>query len=61
VRRSSGFAIYDDYAVNAIKLGSPFPPVPKEMMVHMKVTSTGVSIVAIFTYMVDTSLTNFLR
>jgi len=27
----------------------------------MKVTSTGVSIVAIFTYMVDTSLTNFLR
>ena len=61
VRRSSGFAIYDDYAVNAIKLGSPFPPVPKEMMVNMKVTSTGVSIVAIFTYMVDTSLTNFLR
>jgi len=61
VRRSSGFAIYDDYAVNAIKLGSPFPPVPKEMMARVKVTSTGVSIIAIFTYMVDTSLTNFLR
>ena len=61
VRRSSGFAIYDGYAVNAIKLGSPFPPVPKEMMAHMRSTSTGVSIVAIFTYMVDTSLTNFLR
>jgi len=31
----SGFDIYDAYAVNAIKLGSPFPEVPSQMIVAM--------------------------
>jgi len=61
VVKSSGFPIYDDYAVNAIKLGSPFPAVPPEMIVSMKRGSTGVSIMARFNYVVDTSLTNLLR
>ncbi len=61
VVKSSGFPIYDDYAVNAIKLGSPFPAVPPEMIVAMKRGSTGVSIMARFNYVVDTSLTNLLR
>ncbi len=59
--QSSGFPIYDDYAVNAIKLGSPFPAVPPDMIVAMKRGSTGVSIMARFNYVVDTSLTNLLR
>jgi hypothetical protein len=33
-RRPSTFAIYDEYAVNAIKLAAPFPPVPDSMMVR---------------------------
>ncbi len=61
VVKSSGYPIYDDYAVNAIKLGSPFPAVPPEMIVAMKRGSTGVSIMARFNYVVDTSLTNLLR
>jgi TonB family protein len=61
VVKSSGFPIYDDYAVNAIKLGSPFPAVPPEMIVSMKRGSTGVAIMARFNYVVDTSLTNLLR
>jgi TonB family protein len=61
VVQSSGFPIYDDYAVNAIKLASPFPPVPPAMLVAMRRSSTGVAIVARFNYVVDTSLTNLLR
>jgi TonB family protein len=61
VVRSSGFPIYDDYAVNAIKFSSPFPAVPPSMMVSMKQGSTGVAIMAHFNYVVDTSLTNLLR
>src|SRR5437899_5636963 len=55
VLRSSGWAIYDDYAVNAIKLASPFPPVPDT------ISRKGIPVLARFNYMVDTSLTNFLR
>jgi TonB family protein len=61
VIQSSGFAIYDDYAVNAIKLASPFPAVPPAMIVATKRGSTGVAILARFNYVVDTSLTNLLR
>jgi protein TonB len=28
LRRSSGFKILDDYALNAVRLAQPFPPVP---------------------------------
>jgi protein TonB len=55
VRRSSGYPIYDDYAVNAVKLASPFPRIPDSF------SKTGVPIHATFSYMVDTSLTNVLR
>ncbi|HEY7648106.1 MAG TPA: TonB family protein, partial [Methylomirabilota bacterium] len=61
VVRSSGYPIYDDYAVNAIKFSSPFPTVPASMMVSMRQGSTGVAIMAHFNYVVDTSLTNLLR
>jgi TonB family protein len=62
VRQSSGFQIYDDYAVNAIKLGSPFPPVPDALIARMKAGSRGAAIVAVFNYvLLETTLTNILR
>ena len=54
VVRSSGHPIYDDYAVNAIKLAT-FPPIPDSF------SKTGVPIVAQFNYVVQSSLTNILR
>jgi len=56
VLRPSGYQIYDDYAVNAIKLAQPFPRVPPQMG-----GPAGVPIVATFHYLVDTSLANILR
>ncbi|MBI2218232.1 MAG: TonB C-terminal domain-containing protein [Candidatus Rokubacteria bacterium] len=58
VRRSSGLPIYDDYAVNAIKLASPFPEVPAAMMTR---GSAGLPIMATFNYVSETSLVNLLR
>ena len=55
VVRTSGYAIYDDYAVTAIKLASPFPPVPDDL------SKKGIPIMATFNYIVDTSLVNLLR
>ncbi|HEV8473831.1 MAG TPA: TonB C-terminal domain-containing protein [Methylomirabilota bacterium] len=54
VMRSSGFAIYDDYAVNAVKLAN-FPPIPDSF------SKRGVPILATFSYVVESSLTNILR
>jgi TonB family protein len=56
VVRTSGFQIYDDYAVNAIKFAQPFPRVPDSMG-----SRAGIPIVATFSYQVDTSLVNLLR
>jgi outer membrane biosynthesis protein TonB len=53
--------IYDEYAVNAIKLASPFPPVPPVMLRAMREGSTGLAISARFSYVVESSLTNLLR
>jgi hypothetical protein len=61
VVRAADHPIYDDYAVNAIKLASPFPPVPPAMMNTMKPGSTGLAISARFSYVVESSLTNLLR
>ena len=59
VLRPSGYAIYDGYAVTAIRLASPYPKVPAQMMEQMKAGSTGTVIVAKFNYIAsDTSLTN---
>jgi TonB family protein len=54
VVRSSGYPIYDDYAVNAVKLAD-FPPIPDSF------SKTGVPIQATFHYVVQSSLTNILR
>jgi TonB family protein len=58
VRASSGMSIYDDYAVNAIKLASPFPEVPAAMLRN---GSGGLPILATFNYISETSLVNILR
>ena len=56
VRQPSVYGIYDEYAVNAIKLASPFPPVPDEM------SKKGIPILARFNYILESySLTNMLR
>jgi TonB family protein len=55
VLRSSGYPIYDEYAVNAVKFASPFPPVPDAL------SRTGFPIHATFNYIVDSGLTNLLR
>ena len=52
--RSSGYPIYDDYAVNAVKLAD-FPPIPDSF------SKKGVPIQATFSYVVQSSLTNILR
>ena len=36
VVRSSGIALYDSYVVNAIRLASPYPPVPATMVARRK-------------------------
>jgi TonB family protein len=61
LRHSSGYDIYDQYALNAIKLSSPFPAVPAAMMARMNSGSTGVAIVARFNYTLTTTLQNLLR
>ena len=55
VVQSSGYPIYDDYAVNAVKLAAPFPPIPDSF------SKTGVPIHATFSYVVESSLANILR
>jgi TonB family protein len=55
VVRPSGYPIYDDYAVNAVKLAAPFPPIPDNF------SKTGVPIHATFSYVVESSLANILR
>lgn len=60
----NGLQIYDDYAMNAIKLSSPFPEIPRDIMLTLLARSrgtTGMPIAATFTYSVETSLRNLLR
>jgi hypothetical protein len=61
VVRLSDHGEYDDYAVRAILLAQPYPPVPAVMMQAMKAGSTGLAIRARFSYVVESSLTKFLR
>jgi outer membrane biosynthesis protein TonB len=61
VRRASPWQIYDDFAVNAVKLASPFPPVPAALMARMDAGSTGTKIVARFVYHFESGFTNVLR
>jgi protein TonB len=55
LRRSSGVAVLDDYAINAVKLASPFPPIPSG------IGRSGIPVVAVFNYIIEGSLYNFLR
>jgi TonB family protein len=59
--RSSEFEIYDEYAINAVRLAQPFPPVPASLMATVPPGSTGIPIAARFSYVVDTSLMKLLR
>src|SRR5207249_10050052 len=52
VRKESDFDIYDEYAVNAIKLASPFPPMPDSVADGRK----GRAILATFSYIAGASL-----
>jgi TonB family protein len=62
VVHNSDYQIYDEYAETAIKLASPFPPVPQAMLAAAKPGSTGVPIRARFVYYIaKSSLTNLLR
>ena len=61
VVRVSDHGVYDEYAVNAILMAQPFPPVPAAMMAAMRQGSSGLAISARFSYVVESSLTNLLR
>ena len=61
LRDTSGLPIYDDYALNAIKFAAPFPEVPPSMMIAMRQGSTGIAILARFSYVLTTSIENVLR
>jgi TonB family protein len=50
VQETSGYKIYDDYAANAVRLASPFPPLPSEMMASAGPGSPGIRIIAAFKY-----------
>lgn len=55
LRQSSGVAVLDDYAMNAVKLASPFPRIPDAM------SQSGIPVVAVFHYIIEGSLNKFLR
>jgi TonB family protein len=61
VVRPADYTIYDEYAVNAIKLASPFPPVPPAIMATLRPGSAGMPLSVRFSYVVESSLTNLLR
>jgi hypothetical protein len=58
---SSGLPPYDEYAMNAIRLASPFPEVPPSLMRKAPPGSAGVPIHAHFTYNVTVSVESLLR
>src|SRR5437867_8128928 len=62
VHHRAPWEVYDSNAVTAIKLASPFPPVPASLMATRPSGSAGVPIVANFFYIIEkTSIMNFLR
>jgi TonB family protein len=46
VRKGTDWAICDDFAIDAIKLASPFPPVPPELMARATRGSLGIRVLA---------------
>jgi len=61
LRQTSGLAPYDESAMTAIKLASPFPTVPPALMAKAKNGSTGVPIAAHFIYQYEVSIRGMLR
>ena len=61
IRTPAGFPIYDEFAINAIKGASPFPPVPDVVMDRMKPGSTSAAIRANFHYKVEADPRDILR
>ncbi|MGH7356072.1 MAG: TonB C-terminal domain-containing protein, partial [Candidatus Rokuibacteriota bacterium] len=53
---ASRWQVYDDYALNAIRLAAPFPPVPPPLL-----QGNGLPIAARFSYVVERGFTNILR
>jgi hypothetical protein len=58
---SATHPVFDDYSVNAIKLASPFPPVPPSVMAMLRPGTTGMPILAQFVYDVETSWRSLVR
>ena len=56
VQSSSGLPIYDQSAVDSIRLASPFAPLPPPLIERMAPSSTGVPIRARFHYILETGL-----
>ena len=61
LRRTSGLVPYDESAMTAIKLASPFPSVPPALMAKSKVGSTGVPILGHFHITYEVSFRTLLR
>jgi TonB C terminal len=61
LHRSSGMAAYDESSANAIKLASPFPAIPPEIMRTRPADSTGLPIAAHFIYSIDVTYRGLLR
>jgi TonB family protein len=55
LRDSSGSINMDDFAMNAVRLASPFPPLPDS------VSKKGIPIIATFRYLIREELINVLR
>jgi len=49
VQKTSGFAIYDEHAVSAVKAAAPFPPVPDALTIGGR----GIRLVGTFSYVVE--------
>jgi outer membrane biosynthesis protein TonB len=61
LRVTSGLVAYDDSAVTAIKLASPFPAVPPALMAKANRGSSGVPIMANFVYEYEVTIRSLLR
>jgi outer membrane biosynthesis protein TonB len=58
VTKKAEWPIYNDYAVNAVRLAAPFPPVPPDLMAQAKPGREDVRISAAFNYSSHRSRTN---
>ena len=61
VVKGSPWEIYDDYSMNAIKLASPFPPVPAAIMATLDRGTTGMPITAHFLYTSEVTFRSIAR